>query len=465
MEFSVPVVLPKQVFRAYDIRGIVKDQLTADVVYAVGLALASLAKEQGEDTFALGRDARESSPILMQAMAKGLMDSGINVIDIGEVPTPVLYFATHHLSTRSGIMITGSHNPAGYNGIKMVLQGKTLSSDMVAHLYDRIIAKNFVEGADQGGYQQKELVADYIGCISDRIQLARPLKIVIDCGNGVAGDIAPTLFEQLGCEVVPLFCEVDGTFPNHHPDPTVPENLVDIIAKVKEVGADCGLAFDGDADRLGIVTEQGDIIWPDQQMLLFSRDLLSREPGSTIVFDVKCTRFLPQIIKEHGGKAVMSRTGHSLLKARMIEESALLAGEMSGHIFFKEDWFGFDDGMYAGARFLEVIAKEARPVSEIFADFPSAVNTPELKLPVTESEKMALMQRIVEQAEFAGAEKITIDGLRVEFTDGWGLVRVSNTTPVLTMRFEADSQGALERIQNVFREQLLLVDKNLALPF
>ncbi len=455
--------VPAGIFRAYDIRGVVEQELTDDVVYTIALAIGSEAQDQGQKEIIIGRDGRLSSPAFADALIGGLRATGIDVIDIGLAPSPVLYFATHRLATNSGVVITGSHNPVDYNGIKIVLAGKTLASDEVQAIYQRIVKQAFYSGAGQ--LSQQEVVPDYIGYISDHVQLSRSLKIVIDCGNGVAGSIVPILYRALGCEVEALFCEVDGRFPNHHPDPSVASNLQTLIAAVQASGADCGLAFDGDADRLGLVTEEGAIIWPDQQMMLFASDVLARNPGADIVFDVKCTQRLAETIRAQGGNPIMWQTGHSILKAKMQEVGAPLAGEMSGHIFFKEDWFGFDDGIYAGARFLEILARQEKTATQLFADFPVGVNTPELKVYLPEAEKQGFVKRLVDEAEFADANIITIDGLRVEFSDGWLLVRASNTVPCLTVRFEANSAERLAQLQAQLRGQMLALNPELELPF
>ncbi len=464
VHYRVPVELPAHVFRAYDIRGAVDPAgLTPDFAYAVGLAVGSEARERGQHAIIVGRDGRLSGPVLTSALIQGLQNTGLEVINIGMVATPVLYFATNRLATTSGVMVTASHNPGNHNGFKIVLDGKTLTDGGIQAIQKRIREQRFVHGSGRETFA--EVIPDYERYIVDHIRLERPLKVVVDCGNGVASEIAPNLYRQLGCQVEELFCEVDGRFPNHHPDPTIPENLTALIETVKRTNADIGFAFDGDADRLGIVTDEGNIIWPDRQMILFSIDLLSRLPGSDIIFDVKCTRHLPEAIKQHGGNPVMWRTGHSVLKAKLFEMNAPLAGEMSGHIFFKDEWFGFDDGIYVGARLLQILSRDKRRVSEVFADLPNSVNTPELKVPMKEESKKSFMQRLINEADFGNAEVITIDGLRVEFPNGWGLIRPSNTSPYLTLRFEADTEAGLKRIQEIFRQQLLKLDPQLLLPF
>jgi phosphomannomutase / phosphoglucomutase len=463
MTYSIPNEIPQGVFRTYDIRGEAGEQgITPDVAYAIGLSIGSQARSQDIDSMIVGRDARLTGPSLKPALIAGLCQTGIDVIDVGTVPTPLVYFATNRLSANSGVMVTASHNPAHHNGFKMVLAGKTVSTAGVQAIYQRIIDRRFVAG--HGSISHYDITTDYMNFVVEQIQLKKPMKVVIDCGNGIAGAMVPQLYRRLGCEVIELFCDVDGRFPNHHPDPTVPKNLVDLIAAVKKEQADLGLAFDGDADRLGLVTNQGEIIWPDRQMMLFSQDLLSRHPGAKIVFDVKCTAHLPQVIDQAGGIPIMYRTGHSVLKAKMIEEGALLAGEMSGHIFFKEDWFGFDDGIYVGARLLKIASHRADTVGQIFSALPNSINTPEIKLPMAEEKKAAFMKDLLAQADFSGAEVITIDGLRVEFSDGWGLIRPSNTSPYLILRFEADTQTGLDRIKSQFRQQLAEIDAELSFP-
>lgn len=377
----------------------------------------------------------------------------------------MLYFATHCLATKTGVMVTASHNPASHNGFKIVLNGKTLSETGIQHLVKRIVHRDFHSETQQGKIVCQDIIDDYINAICKNIVLKKKMKIVVDAGNGAASIIAPLVYKKIGCEVIELFCEYDGRFPNHHPDPTIPKNLEAIIAAVQKENADMGLAFDGDADRLGIVTNKGEIIWPDKQLMILAEDVLSRNPGAKIVFDVKCSRVLPELIKKAGGIPVMSRTGHSILKAKMIEEHSPFAGEMSGHIFFKEGWYGFDDGIYVGARLLEVLSKSDKKVSDVFDALPQTVNTPELKLPMSEENKASFMTMLSEAGDFSGAEKITIDGLRIEYDYGWGLIRPSNTSPYLILRFEADTDNHLKNIQSVFRAQLLKINAGLQLPF
>lgn len=449
-EFSIPAHMPPEIFRAYDVRGVVPDVLNEGTVYAVARAIGSEAIAIGQTCLAVGRDGRLSSPALSKALIAGLTESGVDVIDVGVVPSPLLYFATHHLGTGSGVMLTGSHNPKQYNGLKIVLDGRTLIEAQVQRLYQRIVEGDLVTG--QGSVSEQEVITPYIADVVSRVQLARPLKVVLDCGSGVGAVVAPQLLEALGCDVVPLYCEVDGEFPHHHPNPSKVENMQDLITAVAEHKADMGLALDGDADRLGVATEQGEIIWPDRQMMLFARDVLEQQPGAPIVFDVKCSKYLAQEIAKYGGEPILWKTGHSLVKAKMQQTGAALAGEMSGHIFFKHNWYGFDDGVYSAARLLQAVAKQDKPLSALFAEFPDSVNTPELNISVPEAEKFAVVERMLAQAEahFPDATIQRIDGLRVEYPHGWGLVRASNTTPCLTLRFEADTQEDLERIQAAF---------------
>jgi phosphomannomutase/phosphoglucomutase len=458
-----PIKIPESIFRAYDIRGIVDNQLTPDVVREIGKAIGSEAFDRGEQKVVVARDGRLSGPQLIDALKEGLKSSGRDVIDIGEVPTPVLYFATNYLDTRSGVMLTGSHNPANYNGLKIVLAGETLAQKDIQQLYRRISQGEFVSG--QGSEESKNLVPDYLGQITADVALAQPLKVAVDCGNGVAGGLVPRLLQGLGCEVIGLYCDVDGNFPNHHPDPSKPDNLKDLIKMVKNEQADIGLAFDGDGDRLGVVSSDGSIIWPDRQMMLYAIDVLSRNPGADIIFDVKCSRHLPKVISSHGGRPVMWKTGHSLIKAKMKETGALLAGEQSGHIFFKERWYGFDDALYAAARLLEIIAGDVRSSEEVFGALPNGLVTPELNITISDTRKFEFIKKLQRVGDFPNGKVNQTDGIRVDFDDGWGLVRASNTTPCLVARFEADTQSSLERIQDMFRQQILAIDSSLQVPF
>jgi phosphomannomutase / phosphoglucomutase len=457
--------IPHGVFRTYDIRGAVgPDSINANLAYAIGLVFGSMAMECEENTVVIGRDGRLSGQELQQALMAGLCASGRDVIDIGVVSSPILYFATSTLNdTSTGIMVTASHNPAGDNGFKLVLNGVTLTAAGVQDIYQRILRRDFTEGC--GSCKELDIVEDYISYIVTNIELERPLKVVVDCGNGVGAVAGPEILKRLGCEVIELYCEVDGRFPNHHPDPTVPKNLVDIIAKVKSEQADLGLAFDGDADRIGVITNTGDVIWPDRQMMLFARDCLNRYPGEKIIFDVKCSSHLPAIISQHGGDPVMYKTGHSLIKAKMKELKAPLAGEMSGHIFFNDEWFGFDDGVYVGARLLRILSSQALNASELFDTLPSSVNTPELKLPMPEDKKAAFMQSLLDSANFGECDRITIDGLRLDFGFGWGLIRPSNTSAYLIIRFEAETDAQLLELKSIFARELLAVEPSLQLPF
>ncbi len=456
---------PPSIFRAYDIRGVVGETLTVEYAYRIARAVGSAADEHGQQGVIVGRDGRLSSPELAEAVIRGLRDSGRDVIDIGMVPTPVLYYATHYLETSNGIMITGSHNPASYNGFKIILNDETLAGDAIQSLRRRLVNGDLTEG--HGGLQNTEIIAEYIQRVSEDIPVAlgASLRIVIDCGNGVAGSVAPRLLRALGHDVLELFCDVDGNFPNHHPDPSQPENLKTLIAVVREQQADLGLAFDGDGDRLGVVDGGGNILWPDRQMMLYARDVLSRNPGAEIIYDVKCSRALKKVIEESGGKPVMWKTGHSLIKAKLKESGAPLAGEMSGHIFFRERWYGFDDALYAAARLLEILIKAGRPPREVFAALPGGVATPELRLDMAEEKHAAFMEKLIAAAKFDGAEVSTIDGLRVDYPKAWGLIRPSNTTPCLILRFEGDDSKALAAIQAQFRALLLKLDAGLKLPF
>ncbi|MDE2440794.1 MAG: phosphomannomutase/phosphoglucomutase [Betaproteobacteria bacterium] len=455
--------LPAEIFKAYDIRGIVNKSLTAEVVRQVGHALGSLAIEQGQTAIAVGRDGRLSGPELSSALMDGICAAGVDAIDVGCVPTPLTYFAAYELGCHSCVSVTGSHNPPDYNGLKMVIGGTTLALDAIQDLKKRIEAGNLKHG--QGQRRNADITAAYVDKIIGDVKLARPMKIVMDCGNGVAGAIAPELFKRLGCKIVPLYCEVDGNFPNHHPDPSKPENLADVIKALKETDAEIGIAFDGDGDRLGVVTKDGEIIFPDRQLMLFAADVLSRVPGGQVIYDVKCTRLLAPWIRQHGGVPLMWNTGHALVKAKLKETGAPLAGEMSGHTFFKERWYGFDDGLYTGARLLEILSKsvDANPVLK---NLPNAPSTPELNIKMAEGEPFALIDKLKVNGKFDGAEEIiTIDGVRVEYPDGFGLARPSNTTPVVVLRFEADNAAALERIQNGFRQALNAVWPGIQLPF
>ncbi len=464
-EKRAAVAIERNIFRAYDIRGVVGTTLDAGIAKLIGQAIGSAMQDQGLKDIVVGRDGRLSGPEMTNALIDGLRAAGRDVIDIGQAPTPLCYFAAFQLRTGSCVAVTGSHNPADYNGFKIVLGGETLAGDAIQALYARIAEDRLYKASAPGGLQQREVAPDYIQRIAEDVQLERKLKVVIDCGNGVAGMLAPDVLEAIGCEVMPIFCEVDGTFPNHHPDPSDPKNLTDTIQMVQRMEADIGLAFDGDGDRLGVVTRAGEIIYPDRLLMLFAADVLERNPGACIVYDVKCTGHLAGHILRHGGSPLMWKTGHSLIKAKMKETGAELAGEMSGHFFFKERWYGFDDAIYAAARLLEILASRDENADAVFAELPKGFSTPELKLPLPEGESYAFIDKFREKAKFEGARVATIDGVRADWPDGWGLVRASNTTPVLVMRFDADTPAALERIQNVFRQELLAVKPGLVLPF
>ncbi|MFT4580582.1 MAG: phosphomannomutase/phosphoglucomutase [Gammaproteobacteria bacterium] len=454
-----------RIFRNYDIRGIVGESLSVEAVYDIGRALGSEAAARGQQTVITARDGRNSSQELRDALIEGLRDSGRDVLDIGLTPTPVLYFATHYLDTHSGVMITGSHNPPEYNGLKIVLDGESLSGDAIQALRQRIEDQDFVSG--EGTMQTTEIIPDYIRRISEEIPvtLGNALKVVVDCGNSVPGIVAPHILRAIGHDVIELYCDIDGNFPHHHPDPSQEENLQDLINMVLEEDADVGLAFDGDGDRLGVVDSQGNIIWPDKQMILFARDVLSRNPGAKIVYDVKCSKLLADDIRTNGGEPIMAGTGRTLIKTTMEDTGALLGGEMSGHIFFKERWYGFDDALYCAARLLEILVNADESPDEVFAALPGGIATPELRLDMPEEQHAGFMQRVLEEASFSEAEITTIDGLRVDFVDGWGLVRASNTTPCLVLRFEGNDEAALEEVKNKFRALLLKLDGSLDLPF
>ena len=455
--------VPAGIFGAYDILGRVGTELTPEIVYSIGRAVGSEACEHGEQRVVVARDGRPSGVELGEALCRGLRESGVDVVDLGVMPTPVVYFGIHYLKARSGVAVTAGHSPAAYNGLKVVLGGENLKGEAIQSLRQRIEEDDFLKGA--GDLSAQNLRADYIGRIDEDVQLGRPMKVVVDCGNGAAGLVAPDLLRTLGCEVIELYCEVDGAFPNHPPDPSQEANLRELIAAVAEHQADLGLAFDGDGDRLNAVDSSGRIIWPDRLMMLFAADVLSRQPGADILYDVRCSRRLADEVIRHGGRPLMWKTGHSFIKAKLKETGALLAGEFSGHIFFTERWYGFDDAMYAGARLLEILSAETRSSAEVFADLPDDLCTPELRVAVKGDERHRLMERILTEAEFPGATLTTVDGLRAEFDEGWGLVRASHAEPALVFRFEANDAASLERIQVMFRELLLRMKPELELPF
>ena len=461
------------IFKAYDIRGIVDTTLTESTVRLVGLALGTRAKAKGIKEVVVGRDGRLSGPRLIAALSQGFCEAGVDVVDIGMVPTPVVYFATYHLGCGTGVAVTGSHNPPEYNGLKMMLDGDTLYGDAITALYQDIVGGKLVAAAQPGKVRHLDLAETYLKRGSADIKLARPMKVVVDAGNGVAGVLGPELLRRVGCQVEELFCEIDGNFPNHHPDPAHLENLQDLIRRVKDSDAELGLAFDGDGDRLGVVTKDGQIIFPDRQMMLFAEDVLSRNPGAQILFDVKCSRLLARHITQHGGRPLMWKTGHSLVKAKLRETGAPLGGEMSGHVFFKERWYGFDDGQYTAVRLLEILSRFDDP-SAVLNALPNAISTPELQLKTAEGENFAILEALKLKistpagaaATFPGAsELILIDGVRVEYADGFGLARPSNTTPVVVMRFEGDTQEAIAKVQQAFRQAILSVSPDLKLPF
>jgi phosphomannomutase/phosphoglucomutase len=459
--------VPASIFKAYDIRGIIDETLNPQIARAIGQAFGSQMRDLGETDIVIGRDGRLSGPVLIEALTEGLLSTGINVIDLGMVATPMVYFATHQTigscQPKSGIMITGSHNPPNYNGFKMVLGGSAIYGDQIQGLRQQIEADDFRQGS--GKRSSFNIFPQYLQTIVSDIRLARPMKIAVDCGNGVGGAFAGELFRALGCEVQELFCEVDGHFPNHHPDPAHLENLQDLVRNLATTSNELGLAFDGDADRLGVVTKDGEVIFPDRQMMLFAKDVLRRNPKGQIIYDVKCTRNLAPWIREHGGEPLMWKTGHSLVKAKLKETGAPLAGEMSGHIFFKDRWFGFDDGLYTGARLLEILSHFDNP-STVLNALPNAICTPELQLPCAEGESFVLLEKIKANPKFPSSQSInTIDGVRVEYADGFGLARPSNTTPIVVLRFEADSEEAIQRIQQEFKAALLAVKPDARLPF
>lgn len=457
------MAISEDIFRAYDIRGIVETALTPDATRQIGQAFASEALRQNQTAVVIGRDGRLSSPMLSQALSDGLRAGGCDVIDVGMVPTPVLYYATHKLKTGTGIMVTGSHNPPQYNGLKMLIAGNTIFGDDIKALYQRII-NNDINSAT-GNYREEAMLPSYLETITSDIKLNKPIKIAIDCGNGVAGVVAAKLFTQLGCEVTELFCDVDGNFPNHHPDPSKPENLKDIKQAVTDNKLDLGLAFDGDGDRVGVIDDQQNVIWADRQMMLYAEDVLKRKPGAKIIFDIKSSTNLAKVISKLGGEPLMWKTGHSFIKAKMKETGAELAGEMSGHIFFKERWFGFDDGLYSAARMLEILCQREESSSAIFAKLPDSYNTPELQIQFEEGQHYKYMEKFKEQSNFKDADISTIDGMRVNYVDGWGLIRPSNTTPCLVLRFEANTEDRLNEIQNIFKSEILKLNNQLELPF
>ena len=460
---SGDIGIPEHIFRAYDIRGVAKTELPDESVAKIGGAIGSLAQEMDQQAIIVACDGRASSPRIKAGLIKALMESGRDVIDIGTVPTPLLYFATRHLDCKSGVMVTGSHNRAEDNGFKIVLDEQTLATGGIQKIRDRAISGEFTQGA--GRIIREDIIPPYIDELVGDIAIAVPLKIVIDAGNGVTGLVAPQLFEELGCEVVPLYCEIDGRFPNHPPDTSDENNLADLVALVKQEQADFGVAFDGDGDRLAVVSSSGKIVRSDVLLMIYAQDVVSRNPGADVVFDVKCSRHLSQLITRYGGRPVLWKTGHAFMKEKMQETGALLGGEFSGHIFFGERWYGFDDGMYAAGRLAEILSTHGASLDEILADLPSSISTPEILIPIDESAKFSVMERIINRADFSSGKVNTLDGIRVDYQDGWGLVRASNTTAALTARFEASSEQALEVIKQEFRAQIALVDPSLDLDF
>lgn len=456
------IQLPATVFRQYDIRGIVTDTLTPELVSAIGQALGTQSLKKMQSTIVIGRDGRHSSPTLSKALAEGIMKSGCNVLDIGEVPTPLVYFATHHTEFKSGVMITGSHNPPEYNGLKMVLAGETLFGQHILDLKALIETQKLTQG--QGHYATQDLTEAYLQRATQDTVLARRLKVVVDAGNGVAGPTALALLDLLGCDVIPLYCDIDGDFPNHHPDPSKPENLVSLIKTVKAERADVGIAFDGDGDRLGVVTPAGHLIFPDRLLMYFARDILAQNPGGDIIFDVKCSSSLNRMISQWGGRPIMWKTGHSLIKAKLKETQALLAGEMSGHIFFNDRWFGFDDALYSAARLLELLSADSHTLDEAMREIPELVSTPEINIAVSEEEKFSIIEALKTSGRFSSGKVTTLDGIRVDYPNGWGLIRASNTTPVLVARFEAETLEEMQRIREEFAQNLAKVNPALKIP-
>jgi phosphomannomutase/phosphoglucomutase len=448
-----------EIFRAYDIRGVVNETLTPEVIKRIGLAIGTEAGELGEQTLIVGCDGRISSPAVVDMLIEGITESGRDVINIGMVPTPVVYFATYNSETQSGVVVTASHNPPEYNGFKIMLAGRTLVEEDMEKLYQRVISNDFSSG--DGDITEIDILDDYMDAITDDVVVAQSLKVVVDCGNGVAGKVAPELFSNLGCDVVDLYCDVDGDFPNHPPDPLRPENLNDLKMMVTAEGADLGIALDGDGDRLVAVTASGEIVWPDRLLMLFAKDVVSRNPGSDVVYDVKCSRHLNSIISSFGGRPVICRSGHSYVKEKIAETDAVLGGEMSGHICFGERWFGFDDGLYSAARLLEIVGSQSEGLEDLLEEFPASLATPEIIIEVGEQRKFDIVDIFIEMADFPEGTATTVDGIRVDFSDGWGLVRASNTGPNLTLRFEADDQAALVRIQEAFKSQLQVIEEGL----
>jgi len=459
-------VVPVSIFRDYDIRGNADNELSDALATRIGRAFGSECIEKGHARVVLAGDGRLSTYRLKDAVRQGLLMTGCSVVDIGTVPTPLMNFATQTLAeTSCGIMVTASHNPAADNGFKMVIDGHTLASEEIQNIRERVQTGNFCESDSEGEYSEQDITDAYIDHIVSDVVLAGSYKVVVDCGSGVASVIAPRLLEELGCDVVPLYCDMDGTFPHHQPDPSVLSNLNDLIEAVKNEGADLGVAFDGDGDRLAVVTASGEVILPDCLMMLFAKDVVSRNPGTDIVFDVKSTRRLNALISSCGGRPVMCKSGHSHIRNKMVETGAMLGGELSGHIFFKERWFGFDDGVYSAVRLIEIMSIRDQSLDDIFADFPASFSTPEIRIAVPEDKKFSLVKRLIDGGDWGNGKVSTLDGVRVDFAKGWGLVRASNTAAELTLRFEADDAESLATVKNVFKQQLQQVDSGLPLPF
>jgi len=456
-------LIPASIFRAYDIRGIAEQQLSEDSVRLIGQAIGSEALDQGIESLLLGYDGRLSSPALSVALIEGLRASGCNVTNLGLVPTPLLYFATHTTGIDSGVMLTASHNPSNYNGLKIVFNQTSLAENQIQDIRSRIETNQLRTG--NGTLNELCVDADYIENVTQRISLARKLRVVVDCGNAVPGKIAPTLFAALGCEVHPLFCEIDGSFPNHHPDPTVPDNLIALSEAVLEHEADLGIALDGDGDRVGLINNLGEFVDADRLLMLLVEAIVPNHPGRAVVYDVKCSSKLGSLVSKHGANPVMHRSGHSFMKHKMQELDAILGGEFAAHIFIRDDWFGFDDGMYVAARLLQILSETAETGAEVFGRYKTGFATPEIKVPVSEEQKFALMQRLLDLADLSAARLITLDGLRAEYDDGWGLVRASNTSPALLLRFEADTEARLVEIQQEFKALMHRADKNLEIGF
>jgi len=453
------------IYRAYDIRGIADKTLTKEIIYDLGKAIASEVKDKHISTIVLGRDGRLSSESFAESLAQGIISTGVNVLDVGLVPSPLVYFVAQHTEGKSAVVITASHNPAEYNGLKIIIDGDSLSGERIQQIKQRVDDKNFAVGSPGSIDKNDIFINEYIGTIAEDTHLVRPMKVVVDCGNGAAGILAPTVLKTLGCEVFELFCDIDGNFPNHHPDPTNPDNLQNLIAGVAHFQADIGLAFDGDGDRLGVIDSNGKIIWPDRLLMLFAKNVLANKPGAEIIYDVKSSHHLKGYIAKLGGRSLMWKTGHSFMKAKIKETGAALAGEMSGHIFFNDRWFGFDDAIYSAARLIGILSDDSRDSAKVFADIPESSSTPEISIALAEGENIILMEQILANADFKEAELITIDGLRVNFADGWGLVRASNTMPALALRFEADDSAALDRIQSEFKDLLIKIKPDMNIPF